>query len=253
MTQRDLAVAKFAVILPAAGRSSRFKDKHYKKPFAPLGGRAVWLHSAERFLGRGDVIQTILVIGPEDREGFNFKFSSNVAILGIEVIDGGKERADSVAAALARVKPEADFVCIHDAARPCLTDAWIDQIFQAARQSDAALFAVPVAGTLKRVGADKKVQETVDRRGLWEAQTPQVFRRQLLLDAYAKRDGFNATDDAQLVERIGHPVTIVPGSPINLKIATKEDLRLAEQAMKALPKPKLSGPLHPFADDDLWR
>jgi 2-C-methyl-D-erythritol 4-phosphate cytidylyltransferase len=246
-------VAKFAVILPAAGRSTRFKDKHYKKPFVPLAGRAVWLHSAERFLGRDDVVQLILVIAPEDRADFNFKFSSNVAILGIEVVDGGAERADSVSAALARIKPEADFICVHDAARPCLASAWIDEIFHAAQQTGAAIFAVPVAGTLKRVGADRKIAETVDRAGLWEAQTPQVFRRELLLQADAKRAGFPATDEAQLLERIGHPVTIVPGSPINLKITTKEDQRLAEQALRALPKPKLEGPLHPFADGDMWR
>jgi 2-C-methyl-D-erythritol 4-phosphate cytidylyltransferase len=109
-----------------------------------------------------------------------------------------------------------------------------------------------VPGTLKRVGSDHKVQETVSRENLWEAQTPQVFRRQLLLDAYAKRQGFKATDDAQLVERIGHPVTVVTGSSINLKITTREDLRLAEQALKALPKPKIFGG-NPFADDDKWR
>jgi 2-C-methyl-D-erythritol 4-phosphate cytidylyltransferase len=246
-------VAKFAVILPAAGRSSRFKDKAYKKPFAPLAGRAVWLHSAERFLGRDDVVQLIVVIAQEDRPDFNFKFSSNVAILGIEVVDGGAERADSVSAALSRVKPEADFICVHDAARPCLANAWIDQIFQAAEKTGAAIFAVPVAGTLKQAGADLKIEQTVDRKGLWEAQTPQVFRRELLLEADAKREGFPATDEAQLLERIGHPVSILRGSPINLKITTKEDQRLAEQALKALPKPKLPGPLHPFAGDDMWR
>lgn len=246
-------MAKFAVILPAAGRSSRFHDKNYKKPYAPLAGRAVWLHSAERFLNRDDVVQVILVIAADDREYFDFKFSANIAILGIEVIEGGAERADSVEAALARVKPEAELVCVHDAARPCLTDVWVDKIFAAAERTGAAIFALPVAGTLKRVGPDKTITETVDRGGLWEAQTPQVFRRQLLLDAYAKRAGFQATDDAQLVERLGHRVAVVPGSPMNLKIATKEDLRLAEQAMKALPKPKLQGPAHPFADDDMWR
>jgi 2-C-methyl-D-erythritol 4-phosphate cytidylyltransferase len=246
-------MAKFAVILPAAGRSSRFKDKHYKKPFALLAGRAVWLYSAERFLNRSDVVQVILVIAPEDREDFNFKFASNVAILGIEVIQGGQERADSVSAALARVKPEADYICVHDAARPCLTDAWIDEIFQAAERTGGAIFATPVNNTLKLVGPDRKIEKTVSRERVWEAQTPQVFRRQLLLDAYARRQGFAATDDAQLVERLGQPVTVVPGSPINFKITTKEDLRLAEQALRALPKPKLAGPLHPFADDDKWR
>jgi 2-C-methyl-D-erythritol 4-phosphate cytidylyltransferase len=246
-------VAKFAVILPAAGRSTRFRDKSYKKPFAPLANKAVWLHSAERFLGRNDVVQTILVIAPEDRADFNFKFAANIAFLDIEVVDGGAERSDSVAAALARVKPAADFVCIHDAARPCLTDAWIDEVFAAAEKTGAAILAVPVANTLKRVGSDHKIEETVPRDRLWEAQTPQVFRRQLLLDAYAKRGDFQATDDAQLVERIGHPVTVVPGSPINIKIATKEDQRVAEHLLKALPKPKLDGPIHPFADDDKWR
>jgi 2-C-methyl-D-erythritol 4-phosphate cytidylyltransferase len=246
-------VAKFAVILPAAGRSSRFRDPHYKKPFAVLGGRAVWLHSAERFLNRDDVVQTIVVIAAEDREQFNFKFSSNVAILGITVVEGGQQRSDSVERALARLKPEADFVCVHDAARPCLCDEWVDRIFQAAEKTGAAIFAIPVSGTLKRVGPGKAIRETVSRQDLWEAQTPQVFRRELLLEAYAKREGLQATDDAQLVERLGHSVTVVPGSPVNIKITTKEDLRLAEQALKALPKPKFQGPVHPFQDDDMWR
>lgn len=244
-------MAKFAVILPAAGRSSRFRDNSYKKPFAPLANKAIWLHSAERFLGRDDVFQTILIIASEDREPFFFKFGANIAILGIEVIGGGTERADSIEAALKHLKPEAEFVCVHDAARPCLADAWIDAIFAAAEKTGAAIPAVPVANTLKRVGADHKIEETVSRENLWEAQTPQVFRRELLLEAYAKRDGFAATDDAQLVERIGHPVTVVPGSPINIKITTKEDQRLAEQLLRALPKPKLPGMLNPF--DDKWR
>lgn len=246
-------MSTFAVILPAAGASSRFKDKHYKKPFAPLANRAVWLHSAERFLNRSDVKQVLLVIAPEDREDFNFKFSSNVVILGIDVVEGGRERADSIERALARVKPEIEFVAVHDAARPCLADEWINRVFETAQKTGAALLAVPVAATLKRVRPDQTIEETVPRSGLWEAQTPQVFRRKLLLDAYAKRAGFQATDDAQLVERLGHPVSVVPGSPINLKITTQEDLRLAEQALKAMPKPKFKGPAHPFADDDMWR
>lgn len=246
-------MAKFAAILPAAGKSSRFGHSQYKKPFASLAGRAVWLHAAERFLNRDDTRQVILVISAEDREYFQFKFGANVAVLGIQVVEGGAERAESVEKALALVKPDVDFVCIHDAVRPCLADVWVDRIFAAAEESGAAIVAVSVSGTLKRVGKDKTIEETVSRDHLWEAQTPQVFRRELLLEAYAKRAGFVATDDAQLVERIGHPVKVVPGSPINLKITTQEDLRLAEQALKALPKPKLAGPRHPFADDDMWR
>lgn len=143
-------MAKFAVIMPAAGKSSRFHDKNYKKPFAPLANRAVWLHSAERFLNRNGVIQVILVISRDDRELFNFKFASNVAILGIDVVEGGTERSDSVANALAKVKSEADFVAVHDAARPCICDQWIDSVFAAAEKSGAAILAVPVSGTLKR-------------------------------------------------------------------------------------------------------
>src|SRR3954466_4925 len=238
-------MATFAVILPAAGQSRRFHDKAYKKPFAPLGGRAVWLHSAERFMNRPDVKQVIVCVGADDRDYFNMKFGANIAILGVQVIEGGEHRTDSVQRALERVKDEIDFVAVHDAARPCIADPWIDAVFEAATRDGAAILAAPVQATLKRTDQKKTIQETVSRDGLWEAQTPQVFRRELLLEAYAKRDKFPATDDAQLVERIGHPVTIVPGSPINLKIATREDLRLAEHALKALPKPKLSGPAHP--------
>jgi 2-C-methyl-D-erythritol 4-phosphate cytidylyltransferase len=246
-------MATFAVILPAAGKSTRFKDQHYRKPFAPLDNRPVWLHSAEKFVNRDDVKQVILVIDAEDREYFMGKFAANVAILGIDVVDGGAQRVESVANALARVRPNVDFVAVHDAARPCFANEWIDRVFAAAEKTGAAILATPLRGTLKRAGRDHLIAETVDRRDLWEAQTPQVFRRQLLLDAYAKRGNLNATDDAQLVENIGHPVTIVEGSPINLKITTREDLRLAEHALKALPKPKILGPAHPFADDDLWR
>jgi 2-C-methyl-D-erythritol 4-phosphate cytidylyltransferase len=246
-------MASFAVILPAAGKSSRYKDKNYKKPFAPLAGRAMWIYSVERFLARNDVKQLILAIAPEDKEDFDFKFSSNVAILGIDVLLGGAERADSVQKALARVKPDIDFVCVHDAVRPCLVDEWITRVFDAAEKNAAAILAVPVTATLKRVGADRTIEETVSRDGLWEAQTPQVFRRQLLLDAYAKRGDFEATDEAQLVERLGHKVSVVQGSPLNLKVTTTEDLRLAEQALKALPKPHVDRPAHPFADDNMWR
>ena len=246
-------MATFAVILTAAGKSTRFKDQHYKKPFVPLDNRAVWLHSAERFLNRDDVKQLLLVISPEDQEYLEMKFAANIAILGIEVVLGGTERADSVANALARVKPNIDFVAVHDAARPCLANEWIDKVFDAAERSGAAILAIPVNSTLKRVGQDCTIQETVSREQLWEAQTPQVFRRQLLLDAYASRGREPATDDAQLVERLGQPVSVVEGSPINLKITTRDDLRLAAHALKALPKPKILGPAHPFADGDLWR
>ena len=247
---------RFAVILPAAGKSSRFRDQHYKKPFAPLDGRPVWMHVADRFVNRSDVKQTLLIIAPEDREHFAEKFAGNAAMLGIEVVEGGAERSDSVARALERVDPEADYIAVHDAARPCVAAEWIDAVFAAAVKSGAAILAAPVTATLKRAHSDQTIAETVARDKLWEAQTPQVFRRQLLIDAYARRGQAGqspATDDAQLVERLGHKVTLVPGSPINIKITTKEDLRMASALLKVLPRPKLAGPAHPFADDELWR
>jgi 2-C-methyl-D-erythritol 4-phosphate cytidylyltransferase len=245
---------KFAVILPAAGRSSRFRDPHYKKPFAILGGRAVWLHSAERFLNRKDVKQVIVVVAQEDREEFTRKFGANLAIMGVEVCNGGAERTDSIQNALAKVRDEIDYVAIHDAARPCTADKLVDQVFAAAEQHGAAILGVPIAATLKRAAAGNPamIGETVDRTGLWEAQTPQVFRRELINKAYAARSAA-LTDDAQLVEKLGAPVALVEGSPLNIKITTKEDLRLAEQILKVLPKAKPEGFAHPFADDDLWR
>jgi 2-C-methyl-D-erythritol 4-phosphate cytidylyltransferase len=245
-------VSNFAVILPAAGKSSRFRDKHYKKPFVPLGGKPVWLYSVERFLARADVKQVILVISPDDRELFQQKFAANVMFLGIDIVDGGAERADSIQNAMAKLKPEIDFVAVHDAARPCIADEWIARVFAAAEKSDAAILGVPVASTLKRVAASGEIEETVSRANLWEAQTPQVFRKSLLEEAYAKRAGFQATDDAQLVERLGRKVTVVAGSPINMKITTQDDLRFAEQAIKALPKPK-NDFSNPFGGDDLFR
>jgi 2-C-methyl-D-erythritol 4-phosphate cytidylyltransferase len=169
------------------------------------------------------------------------------------VVPGGKERSDSIVNALEQVRPDVDFVAVHDAARPCLATEWIDNVFAAAEKTGAAILAIPVASTLKRVGRDRCVAETIARTDLWEAQTPQVFRRQLLIDAYARRGGKPATDDAELVERLGQPVAIVTGSPVNLKITTRDDLQFAAQALKALPKPRILGPAHPFADDDLWR
>jgi 2-C-methyl-D-erythritol 4-phosphate cytidylyltransferase len=243
---------KFAVVIAAAGASTRFKDGFYKKPFAPLDGRAVWLHSAERFVNRADVCQVIVIISAEDQEEFDRRFAANTMILGLQVCVGGKERIDSIANGLAKVQDTADFVAVHDAARPCIAEKWIDQVFAAAEKSGAAILATPINETLKRSDKSLIVAETVDRANLWAAQTPQVFRRELLIEAYAKRKG-PATDDAQLVEQLGKPVTIVPGSPLNLKITTKEDLRLAEQILKVLPKPKPEGFAHPFAGDDLWR
>jgi 2-C-methyl-D-erythritol 4-phosphate cytidylyltransferase len=246
-------MGNFAVILPAAGKSSRFRDRE-KKPFANLDGRAVWLRSVELFVTRDDVCQCILVVAPEDRDLFRRRYQANIAFMNVQVADGGSERFESVANALALLKPEAEYVAIHDAVRPCLTQALIDAAFGQARQSGAALLGVPVNDTVKQVGDHNQVKGTVPRQGLWLAQTPQVFRRDWLLAAYHDRAklGRDVTDDAQLVEAAGHPVTMVEGSATNLKITTKADLILAEAILKCQPKPKASGPIHPFAEEEMW-
>lgn len=246
-------MSSYAVILAAAGKSSRFRDQHYKKPFIPLANKAVWLHSAERFLNRDDVKQLILVISPEDREEFQMKFGANVAILGLEVVEGGDSRFESIRAALAHVRPDVDYIAVHDAARPCLCDEWIDDVFAEAQKTGAAILAAPVTSTLKYSQNGKTIDGTRSRDGLWDAQTPQVFRRDWLLDAYAKLGDAQPTDDAQVIEDAGHAVSIVPSSIVNIKITSRGDLRIAEQLMKALPKPKLDGPGNPFADGDMWR
>lgn len=241
----------FAVILPAAGKSSRFRDKHYKKPFAPLAGKSVWLHSAEKFLNRADVKQLIVIVSEEDREDFNRKFGANLAVLGVDVCIGGAQRSDSIRNALGKVKEGIDYIAVHDAARPCIADKWIDAVFTAAEKKKAAILGVPVSATLKRVGGQGLVEETIDRSGLWEVQTPQVFQRDLLEKAYAAGAGRQVTDDAGLVEALGHQVTVVEASPLNIKITTRDDLKLAEQILRVLPKPKVEGSTNPL--DDLWR
>lgn len=242
---------RFAVILPAAGRSSRFKDKE-KKPFVNLDGRAVWLRTAELFITRDDVVKTYIVIDTDDEEMVRRRYAPNMAFMNVQLVHGGRERFDSVANALKVLPPEANFVAIHDAVRPCVTAEQITAVFARAAETGAALLAVPVTDTVKRVDDKGKVLGTMPRQGLWLAQTPQVFRRDWLEAAYAGRGQQAVTDDAQLVEAAGHPVAVVEGSPSNLKITTKSDLSLADAILKSRPKPKGTGPIHPFAEEEMW-
>lgn len=241
-------MGKVAVILPAAGQSSRFKLGPRKKVFTELKGRAVWLRSAEHFVNRPDVVQTIVAIAPDDEEFFKQKFRPNLAFMAIQLVHGGSTRAETVQNALAKVSDEADFVAVHDAARPLLTARWIDQVFNAAFESGAAIPAVPVANTLKRVDAAGTIVETVDRSELWGAQTPQVFRKDVLQKAYEAGD-LSATDEAQLVQGSGYPVRVVEGSPMNFKITTAGDFQMAKALIDQLPKEK-PNLLHPFAGED---
>jgi 2-C-methyl-D-erythritol 4-phosphate cytidylyltransferase len=246
-------MANYAVILPAAGKSSRFRDKE-KKPFVNLDGRAVWLRTVEHFINRSEVAQCIVVVAADDQEMFRRRFGANLAFMNVQIANGGAERFESVANALTLVKPEVEFIAIHDAVRPCITEAQITSVFGKAKEAGAALLAAPVSETVKQVGDKHQVTATVSRKGLWLAQTPQVFRRDWLTEAYANRGklGKDITDDAQLVEAAGHPVHVVEGFATNIKITTRHDLILADAILKAMPKPKPSGPAHPFAEEEMW-
>lgn len=247
-------MSRFAVILPAAGQSTRFSAQRRKKPFVELKGRPIWVRTAEHFVNRKDVVQTLVVINPDDLDWFKEKFRPNLAFMDIEIVTGGEERADSVENALGRVHADVDFVAVHDAARPLLAPQWIDAVFQAAEKYDAAIPGIPITSTVKRVESLEKnrhqIVETVPRDTLWLAQTPQVFRRELLLDAYSKRDETNFTDEASLVEQFGHPVAVVPGSPMNIKITVPDDFKMAEALLDCLPKEQGLKSLHPFADEN---
>jgi 2-C-methyl-D-erythritol 4-phosphate cytidylyltransferase len=243
-------MASVAVILPAAGKSSRFGGRE-KKPFTLLDGRAVWLRAAELFVNRPDVKQVLLVISPEDREMVVGRYGATLMFMDIMIVDGGAERFESVANALAKLRPEIDLVAVHDAVRPVTPPGVIDAVFAMAEQHGAALPGVAVADTLKRMDETMTVRETVSRQGLWQAQTPQVFRRDWLTDAHARRASLGAaiTDDAQLVEAAGHPVRMVPGSPFNLKITTADDLKLAEMFLNKRDTEAAKKPTRPFDDD----
>ena len=243
-----------AVIVPAAGQSSRFGGLE-KKPFASLDGRPVWQRSAELFWTRDDVFKLYLVISPDDREEFRGRFAHMIAFANAEIVDGGAERFDSVANALARIPESVDLVAVHDAVRPLGTSALVDAVFAMAAKTGAAMLAIPVADTLKRVDpATNQITDTVPRAGLWQAQTPQVFRRDWLVEAYARRADFSGsiTDDAQLIEALGRAVTVVPGSPTNFKITTKEDLALAEVIVKSRVVKPSDKPSVGFTEEAQW-
>jgi 2-C-methyl-D-erythritol 4-phosphate cytidylyltransferase len=247
---------QFAVILPAAGKSARFGDPKQKKIYADLAGRAVWLRAVEPFISRDDVAQIILAIAAEDRELFERRYRASVAFMNIKVIEGGETRSDTVARALECVDAKCGFVAVHDAARPCLSQEMVDAVFAAARQHGAALLAVPVADTIKRAGDDYLTLATVAREGLYLAQTPQVFSRDVLVKAYAQRSrAGEVTDDCQLVEAIGQRPAIVAGSALNIKITTKTDLKLAAAILPLLDAARAKpAATHPFSDQEaMWR
>ena len=242
-------MAKVSVIVPAAGAGERFGGKR-NKIFERIKGQPVFIRSLEVFTSREDVCQTQLVIAAADMEELKSRFGGHLGFMGVKVVEGGATRPQSVRNALANVAGEADLVCVHDAVRPCISPLWVDAVFKQAEKTGAAILAYPVHGTLKKVSQAGLIDQTVPRSDLWEAQTPQVFRRDILQAAYAGNiEG--ATDDAQLVEAAGHAVSVVTGDPRNIKITTQSDLALAAAVIDSLPKPKPKAPAGPF-DEARW-
>jgi 2-C-methyl-D-erythritol 4-phosphate cytidylyltransferase len=229
-------MAKVAVIIPAAGKAERFGGAE-NKTFAKLDGRPLFIRAIEHFVNRDDTCQIILAVAPADSEEMKSKYAPNIAFMGVKLVEGGATRCDTVRAALDVVADEADLVAIHDAARPCVTAEMIDDVFAEGAKSGAAILACPLTGTIKRVGDSLTIDQTTSRVGLYEAQTPQVFRKDVLRDAYAKLDSeTEVTDDAPVVEQAGHPVRVVNSDRSNLKITTKQDLALASAILKSRPR-----------------
>ena len=225
---------KIAVLLPAAGSSRRCAGKK-KKQFMDIDGRAVFLRTAELFAERDDVAQILMAIPAEDEELFQIKWGASLAFHGVKVIIGEDERYQTVQKLLGEVKEDVDLVALHDAVRPCVSKELIDKVFTAAAETGAAILGHRLVGTIKRVGEDGKIAETVDRSDLWEAQTPQVFKKEIILKAYEQIDKVKGeiTDDAQLVEATGVTVKIVEGSAGNIKITTHDDIAIAGAILKA--------------------
>jgi 2-C-methyl-D-erythritol 4-phosphate cytidylyltransferase len=242
-------MAKVAVIVAAAGAGKRFGGD-VKKPFAQLDNRPIFIRSIELFLNRDDVCQVILTVAPDDYDVVKEKYAAQIMFMGLKLVKGGAERFQSIQAALERVDAAAELVCVHDAVRPCVLDNWIDAVFAKAAKTGAAIVAAPVSGTIKRVGGSGVIDETVPRKGLYQAQTPQVFCRDLLVKAYAELpEDFRPTDDAQVVERTGQAVAIVESDQRNIKITTPGDMALASAILKGISRAaKGPAPRGPFEE-----
>ncbi len=236
-----------AAIICAAGPGRRFGGKRHKQ-FVDIGGRAAFLRSVELFSNREDVKQILLAIPQEDEEIVEIRYGANLSLFNVKVLIGGVTRFETVNKALQLLKDDIELVAIHDAARCCVTAKWIDDAIKTAAKTGAAILACPVIATLKEV-KDGVIVKNVDRTTLYEAQTPQVFEVKLLKQSREKVTKENAekiTDDSQLVEALGHKVSIVETDSSNIKITYPADAAIAEAILKARPDPKKEGYIGPF-------
>lgn len=215
-------------IIAAGGGSRRMGGTD--KIMAPLAGKPLLAHVLDIFERCQQVHHVALVLGAANiDEGRRLVSTGRFAKVG-SICLGGARRRDSVAAGLEALA-QCEWIVVHDGARPCLTVELIEAGLEAARQTGAAIAAVPARETIKLASATGAITGAVPREQAWLAQTPQVFRRDLLLEAH-RRSGDDATDDSALVEALGREVRVYPGSPENIKVTTPEDLSLAEMVLE---------------------
>ena len=230
-----------AAVVPAGGSGTRMGNE-IPKQFLQLGGVPLLIH-ALRVFEASKTIAEIIVVVPRDAVAYcqqellpPFSFSKIST-----VIAGGVRRQDSVWNGLQAVDKRTNVVVVHDAVRPFVTGAMVEQVVARARTDGAAIAAIPLHDTVKQVTPDGLIETTLDRQRLWSAQTPQAFKLELLREAHrsSRQSGVEATDDAFLVEQIGHHVAIVNGSPDNIKVTRPEDLVMGEAILAARRPPPL--------------
>lgn len=220
-----------AAVIAAAGAGRRLGG--VRKQYVELAGEPLLLHALRPFLEHA-AVEWIVVALPEHDAARPPRWLDRLDAR-LRIVAGGTERRGSVRRGLAAVPDAADVVLVHDAARPLVTRAIIERTLAAAANGGSAVPAVPVTDTIKAVDANRCVVETLDRRRLWHAQTPQAFPRALLVEAHrsAAVDGVDATDDAALVERYGGTVVVVEGDADNVKVTSPADLVVVEALLRA--------------------
>ncbi len=220
-------------IVPAAGGGTRMgtdvPKQYLRLTGIPLLARTLMALRAVRCL---DCM--ILAIPPTHEDRCRREILDPYDLSVDVLVPGGADRQASVYAGVLQAPPATDLFLVHDGARPFIAATIVNAAVRAAAESGGAVVAVPVTDTIKIADDAGFVAETPERKRLWAAQTPQVFRADLFREAHrlALRDGFRTTDDSALVERLGHPVRLVQGSPENIKITTLADLALAEQILR---------------------
>ena len=218
-------------IIVAAGSSQRMG---FDKLLSPIAGRTVIGHTLAAFQNC-EVVSAMIVVTRANRlHDFEILLDGRFGKLR-ELVPGGERRQDSVACGLARLLDETRFVAVHDAARPLVTCDLIERVFHEAEAHGAAAAAAPVSDTLKRAAADHVVSGGVEREGMFAMQTPQIFARDLLLEAYGAVEAarMNITDEVSAVEHLGRKVVLVPNTEPNFKVTFPDDLSLAEQVLAA--------------------